>query len=355
LEDALVTAEVHGARFLSIHMWWRLAEGARRGGDSRWMAWAGKALTASDALEAHGLTRRVRTWIEAPLPALAPPAAAAPAPTEQERPPARSPVLAGPPSGAEEADPDGTVGLVSGRIRGLALLAARAPNDWRQVLDRYYERLEFTLSLHRLTLVARGKAGWSAIAPAGALSAFWATHTIRPLVTEYTEELAGSGADDPLLLRTGIGVHTTATPPDGPPETALLAGDAVPQAERLADLSAFLRAGPVLSPEMTDRLPPVWRETLRPLGPWALGTPARALDLFSFAGSPGSGGTESGAGMGDIWSQALTAYRTRDWRNAIAALKTFLSANPGDRLARLLLRHSLRRFSDRSRLPGTTL
>jgi hypothetical protein len=86
-----------------------------------------------------------------------------------------------------------------------------------------------------------------------------------------------------------------------------------------------------------------------------LGTPARALDLFSFAGSPGSGGTESGAGMGDIWSQALTAYRTRDWRNAIAALKTFLSANPGDRLARLLLRHSLRRFSDRSRLPGTTL
>jgi hypothetical protein len=129
----------------------------------------------------------------------------------------------------------------------------------------------------------------------------------------------------------------------------------VPQAERLADLSAFLRAGPVLSPEMTDRLPPVWRETLRPLGPWALGMPARALDLFAFAGSPGAGGTEPGAGMRNTWSQALTAYRTRDWRNAIAGFKTFLSANPGDRLARLLLRHSLRRFSDRSLLPGTTL
>jgi hypothetical protein len=140
----------------------------------------------------------------------------------------------------------------------------------------------------------------------------------------------------------------------------VLAGDALPQAERLADLSAFLRAGPVLSPEMMERLPLAWRETLRPLGPWTLGTQAGPRELFAFAGTPVPGGTPDpdgtgGAGMLDVWNKALTAYRSRDWRSAIAAFKTYLAGHPGDRLGRLLLRHSQRRFTDRPRVPATTL
>ena len=367
LEDSLVTAEVNGARLLSIHLWWRLAEGARRIGDARWMTWAGKALTACDALEARGLTDRVRAWIDAPQAAqapqaalAAPPAAEAPPSTRREGPSARPPAPESAPASAEEIVSDGTVGIVTGRIRGLSRVAARAPNDWRQLLDRYYERLEFTLSLHRTRLIARGKTGWCAIAPAGALSAFWATHTIRPLVGEFYEELAGIGADDPLLLRTGIGVHAATALGEDERAPTVLAGDALPQAERLADLSAFLRAGPVLSPEMMERLPLAWRETLRPLGPWTLGTQAGPRELFAFAGTPVPGGTPDpdgtgGAGMLDVWNKALTAYRSRDWRSAIAAFKTYLAGHPGDRLGRLLLRHSQRRFTDRPRVPATTL
>jgi hypothetical protein len=348
------TADAQGARLLGAHVAWRIAQAARRAGHVAWMTWAGKALAEYDALGCAALTERIRRAIEsAPARPLTAPVLGAlnrQVPRgERSEPTGAALIVRRNGDASADADLPGenvrddgrdegvTLGVLCGRVRGVARLVAREPNDWRRLLDGYFEKLEFALSLHQMTLAARGDERWAALAPRGASSAFWAAQTLRPLVAEFAidgaEFGARSGANEVLRLRTGLGVHVVTAKGDARPA---LSDAALLVAERLADFSAFLRLAPVVSQELTAWLLPAGRATLRPMGLWALDATAPATELFAAVLQPGN--REPG-----LWSRTLAAYQAQEWIGALTGLQAYLDAHPGDRLARVLMRDCLRR------------
>ncbi len=311
---------------------------------------------AHDGAQAELLARRAGTLLAANARLAREQEGIQPAPLAQAAPDDAEPVARSIPA-ATRGKPE--TGLLSGHIRGLSRLAPAAPGGWSPALRAYYERLESCLDMYRAILTRRSETGWSAVCPAGPASAILAAQAAHAELARPPGDALPEAGLDPYALRTGIALHVATAihrpAGAGPEEIAVPDAASVRLAERLAELGAFLRLGPILTSELTGSIPAQSMVALRPLGPWRLMPGAEPRELVECIRCADAAQREFFLTALGAWRKALDGYRRGDWATASIGFSAYLRHSPTDRMARLMLRRCRRRGATRAAARQATL
>ncbi|MCZ6748661.1 MAG: hypothetical protein O7D96_05165, partial [SAR324 cluster bacterium] len=244
---------------------------------------------------------------------------------------------------AESLEVDGAL-VLSGQIRGLAVLSRQGHGRVRLALESYYRQVDEALALHHGHLEQTDQGGWIARFERGADSVLWAALTATQLLMAW--QLQPNGDSD---LATGFGIHTgrwvEAWIRTEHRIAPLALGPAAEVSSRLAELTFRYRTRILVSQAVVDGLAEPQRFELRPLGTLRLPQGGGRIGYHELYGTREAPERERMTERQSLWQAALQHYRRGEWRDAASGFRAYLADLPNDRPAKLYLRQCRRHLA----------